>query len=97
MHAGDHLKKLALLPGLQIITNGDLNDPNDRRIALARRLLEAPIDSVAGFLDRARLTTIAMNHNIRCDLIHRQNQIIDIVCVDIERARLPFDKRTAGK
>jgi hypothetical protein len=34
-----------------------------------------------------------VNHNIRSYLIHRQHQIIDLLCVDTERASLFFDKR----
>jgi hypothetical protein len=41
---------------LHIITNGDLNDPMDRRIALARRLLDGSVTSITQFLEKARQT-----------------------------------------
>jgi uncharacterized protein with NRDE domain len=56
LHGGDRVEQVALQPGLQIITNGDLNDGGDRRIALARRLLEAPVKSIEEFIERARQT-----------------------------------------
>jgi uncharacterized protein with NRDE domain len=37
IHAGDELGRVALSPGLNLITNGDLEDPRDRRIARVRR------------------------------------------------------------
>lgn len=56
LHGGDQVEQIALQSRLHIITNGDLNDPTDRRISLARRLLEGPVESVPQFIARARQT-----------------------------------------
>src|SRR5262249_40037914 len=43
-----------LTPGLHLLTNGELNDGSDRRIALARSMFEAEsFTSMGGFLDVA--------------------------------------------
>ncbi len=38
IHAGDRLEALHVEPGVHFMTNGDLDDPGDRRLELARRL-----------------------------------------------------------
>ena len=40
VEAGDHFRVRHLAPGLHIITNGDLEDPNDARIARVRREIQ---------------------------------------------------------
>ncbi|MHC4828255.1 MAG: NRDE family protein [Planctomycetota bacterium] len=53
IHAGDRLDTREIEPGLHLMANGDLNDADDRRLALARSLLEAnPPATVAEFLAR---------------------------------------------
>ena len=49
IHAGDRLEVLHLEPGLHVMTNGDLDDPHDPRVSLARRLIESH-DTAAGFM-----------------------------------------------
>ena len=49
IHAGDRLEVLHLEPGLHVMTNGDLDDPHDRRVSLARGLIESH-DTAAGFM-----------------------------------------------
>jgi hypothetical protein len=52
---GDELRVTSLSPGLHLITNGDLNDPHDRRIARVRQELATAIPgSPADWLTRAR-------------------------------------------
>jgi uncharacterized protein with NRDE domain len=51
----DEVRIVELLPGLHVLTNGSLDDPTDRRVALASGLFEAePISSVAGFVELAQ-------------------------------------------
>jgi hypothetical protein len=38
IHAGDRVERIELEPGLHFIANGDLNDPHDPRLRLAREL-----------------------------------------------------------
>ncbi len=53
IHAGDRLGPCEIEPGLHLMANGDLDDADDRRLALARALLEAnPPATVAEFLAR---------------------------------------------
>lgn len=54
VYGGREVEVVEMEPGLHLLTNGDLDDPDDRRIGLARRLLEAAdeaMGSVEGFLD----------------------------------------------
>jgi hypothetical protein len=52
---GDNLRVTSLSPGLHLITNGDLNDPDDRRITRVRQeLARADPGSPADWLARAR-------------------------------------------
>jgi uncharacterized protein with NRDE domain len=54
VHGGDRIETVAVAPGVHYLTNADLDDPRDRRIAEARRIFgSAPPRSVADFLDRA--------------------------------------------
>ena len=51
VHGGDMLHAVELPPGLNLIANGDLNDPNDARLVMARRLLTLQqLDSAVKFL-----------------------------------------------
>ncbi|MHC4219172.1 MAG: NRDE family protein [Planctomycetota bacterium] len=53
IHAGDRLGTREIEPGLHLMANGDLDDAGDRRLALARALVEAhPPATVAEFLAR---------------------------------------------
>ena len=53
IHAGDRLDTREIEPGLHLMANGDLDDADDRRLDLARALLEAnPPATVAEFLAR---------------------------------------------
>ena len=55
IHAGDRLECAPLGPGLHLLSNGDLDDPHDARLKLARELFTArPIGSIAGFLTAAK-------------------------------------------
>jgi uncharacterized protein with NRDE domain len=55
IHAGDRLECVSLDPGLHLLSNGDLDDPHDARLKLARELFAArPIGSVAEFLTAAQ-------------------------------------------
>ena len=54
VYGGDELRSFELEPGLHLMTNGDLDDPEDERQGVARRLLEAaPPGSTDEFLARA--------------------------------------------
>ena len=51
LHGGDELEAAPLQEGLNLIGNGDLNDPRDEGVALARRLLTLQmLDSPVKFL-----------------------------------------------
>lgn len=51
VHGGDELEAVELHEGLNIIANGDVNDPRDERVELARRLLTLQtLDSPVKFL-----------------------------------------------
>ena len=51
VHGGDELDAVELHEGLNIIGNGDVNDPRDERVELARRLLTLQtLDSPVKFL-----------------------------------------------
>ena len=51
VHGGDELEAVELHEGLNIIGNGDVNDPRDERVELARRLLTLQtLDSPVKFL-----------------------------------------------
>jgi hypothetical protein len=53
IHAGDRLGTRQIEPGLHLMANGDLDDPDDRRLEVARALLEAgPPGTVARFVTR---------------------------------------------
>ena len=55
VHGGDRHSVLDLTPGLHVITNGDVDDADDERLGLARRLFErSKIVDVEGFLELAR-------------------------------------------
>lgn len=53
--SGREIEIVEIPPGLHMMTNGDLNDPDDRRLTLARRLTEAAHEdartTVAGFME----------------------------------------------
>ncbi len=51
VHGGDELEAVELHEGLNIISNGDVNDPRDERVQLAKRLLTLQtLDSPVKFL-----------------------------------------------
>ncbi len=51
VHGGDSIRVVELPPGLHLLTNGDVNDPDDPRQAFARRLLTLQkLDSAVAFL-----------------------------------------------
>ena len=51
VHGGDEVEVVKLEEGLNIIANGDVNDPRDERVKLARRLLTLQtLDSPVKFL-----------------------------------------------
>lgn len=55
IHGGDRIERISLEPGLHLIANGDLNDPHDARLALARELFSArPAATAAEFLATAK-------------------------------------------
>lgn len=55
IHGGDRLERLPLEPGEHLLTNGDIDDPLDVRIDLARRLFAAyPFQDAAGFITAAQ-------------------------------------------
>jgi hypothetical protein len=54
VHGGDELEAVELREGLNIIANGDVNDPRDERVELVRRLLTLQtLNSPVTFLARA--------------------------------------------
>ncbi len=55
VHGGDRLSVVAIEAGLHLMTNADLDDPHDERLALARRLLRpgAPA-TIEEFLEAGR-------------------------------------------
>ena len=57
IYGGREIEVIEMPPGLHLLTNGDLDDPDDRRQSLAKRLMESsPLTSVDGFIERtARL------------------------------------------
>ena len=51
VHGGDEINAVELVEGLNIVAGGDLNDPRDQRVQLARRLLTLQtLDSPVKFL-----------------------------------------------
>lgn len=55
IHAGDRLERRELAPGLHLIANGDLDEADDLRLALARELFAArPAATAADFLAAAQ-------------------------------------------
>ena len=51
VHGDERLNVVDLEPGLHLLTNGDVDDPDDERQRLARRLLEtAPLTSATAFI-----------------------------------------------
>jgi uncharacterized protein with NRDE domain len=55
IHAGEQVELVVLAPGLHLLSNGDLDDPHDARLNLARELFSAPpIRSAAEFLTAAQ-------------------------------------------
>jgi len=57
VYGGNHLEIVELTPGLHLMTNGDLNDPNDERQEFVRRLLTLQrLDSAVAFLAVASRT-----------------------------------------
>jgi uncharacterized protein with NRDE domain len=51
VHGGDEIHVVEIVQGLSIIANGDVNDPRDKRVSLARRLLTLQtLDSPVKFL-----------------------------------------------
>ena len=57
IYGGREIEVIEMPPGLHLLTNGNLDDPDDRRQSLAQRLMESsPLSSVDGFMERtARL------------------------------------------
>lgn len=63
VYGGDEVKIVELPPGLHILTNGDINDPQDHRQEFVRRLLTLQkLDSAVAFLAVASRT-----FSRRCD------------------------------
>jgi len=57
VYGGNHLEIVELTPGLHLMTNADLNDPNDERQEFVRRLLTLQrLDSAVAFLAVASRT-----------------------------------------
>ncbi len=57
VYGGDEVKIVEIPPGLHLLTNGDLDDPNDPRQAFARRLMTLQkLDSAVAFLAVASRT-----------------------------------------
>ncbi|MGB9687707.1 NRDE family protein [Thermogutta sp.] len=57
VYGGDEIRLVELPPGLHILTNGDINDPNDPRQEFVRRLLTLQrLDSAVAFLAVASRT-----------------------------------------
>lgn len=55
IHGGDGVERIPLEPGLHLLCNGDLNDPYDARLALARELFsEKPVGNAVKFLAAAK-------------------------------------------
>lgn len=55
IHAGDRLERIAIAPGFHLIANGNLDDPDDSRLLLARELFAArPAATAAEFLAAAQ-------------------------------------------
>jgi hypothetical protein len=53
VHGGDRVERRPIAPGWHVMANGDLDDPDDGRLALARRMIGAePPESVADFIAR---------------------------------------------
>ena len=48
IHGGDRIERIPLEPGLHLLANGDLNDPRDARLELARELFSARPAAAAG-------------------------------------------------
>lgn len=60
VYGGDRLGVLDIKPGLHLMTNADLDDDDDRRQVIARRLLESvPGATVKDFIDQAARTCAA--------------------------------------
>lgn len=59
VHGGREPRILSVEPGVHLMTNGDLDDPQDRRLRLARKLLGPPPASVEEFM--ARTATVCAN------------------------------------
>jgi uncharacterized protein with NRDE domain len=57
VYGGDNIEIVGLTPGLHLMTNGDLDDPTDKRQAFVRRLLTLQrLDSAVAFLAVASRT-----------------------------------------
>lgn len=55
IHGGDRVERIPLDPGLHLLANGDVNDPHDLRLALARELFsKEPSGNASEFLAVAR-------------------------------------------
>lgn len=55
IHGGDRIERIGLEPGLHLLANGDLNDPHDARLALARELFsKEPGRTASEFLTIAK-------------------------------------------
>ncbi|HUY92117.1 MAG TPA: NRDE family protein [Pirellulales bacterium] len=55
IHAGDQIERISLEPGLHLLANGDLDDPGDSRLNLARELFTArPSGTAVEFLAAAQ-------------------------------------------
>jgi hypothetical protein len=55
IHGGDRVEHIPLEPGLHLLANGDLNDPQDARLALARELFSnMPVGKATEFLSAAK-------------------------------------------
>jgi uncharacterized protein with NRDE domain len=52
VHGGDRIESIPITPGLHLVTNGDLDDPGDTRLAHARSRLETAAPStIDAFLE----------------------------------------------
>lgn len=55
IHGGDCIERIGLGPGLHLLANGDVNEPHDARLALARELFsKKPLGTPAEFLTAAK-------------------------------------------
>ncbi len=76
IYSGRDIEVVEMPPGLHLLTNANLDDPDDRRQSLAQRLMGAsPISSVDGFMQRT--TKLCAHKGI---VVHRSDG--GTVCAD---------------